>query len=248
MGLLSKLKEANKAVEIEEATDSLGGSIIESGLYNATIKVAYHKLADSGANAIVFQFALDNGREFTSTEFITSGKEKGCKHYYTDKNGNNKFLPGFTVAEDIAQFAADNSIFDLDAEEKVLPIYNYELKKDVPTQVNVYTCLAGKKVQLGILNKKENKSVKGNDGSYVKTADTRNVNEINKVFNEDGFTQSELRAHLDAPVFKNKWTDKYAGQEIDRVDTSIKGGSAAGASKGKAAAAIEEADDIFSED
>lgn len=245
MGLLSKLKQDTNSIEVKGEIDSLGGSVIDSDAYAATITLAYHKIADSGANGVIFEFSYADGKTYKSAEYITSGTTKGCKPYWTNQKGENTYLPGYIVAEAISQLTLGQGILDLESEEKIVPIYDYDLKKEVPTPVQVFVELLGKKVTLGITKKTENKSVKGNDGKYVKIAETRDVNEINKVFNEDGLTGTEVTAGLTEPVFLNKWLDKFKGQTVNRVDTSIE--ASAGGSGKDMKAAIKTNTDIFSD-
>ena len=220
MGLLSKLKENAPAKEIQGETDRIGGSVLDSDLYPFIIEMAYHKESDKGSHALALK--LKNGNlSYNPTVYFTSGTAKGCKHYY-EANGEQRYLPGYIVAEAIAQLTCGQGIFDLDAEEKHINLYNFEQKRELPTAVNVFTDLIGKKVILGIHKKVENKSVANQNGEYVKTADTREVNEIDKVFNEEGFTTPELKANATEPAYMNVWVDKYKGQDIDRTNKALK--------------------------
>jgi hypothetical protein len=244
MGLLSKLKQDTNSLEIAQEKDTLGGmTVFDSDAYPAVIKLAYHTVSpNTGANAVSFKFQLEDGREYSTTEYITSGTAKGGKHYYTTSKGENRFLPGFTVADNIAQLTVGESILDLDAEEKVVKIYDYDAKAEVPKSVPMFMDIIGKKVTLGLIKKRENKNVKSNTGAYVPTAETREVNEIQKVFSEDGLTTSEVKAGVTEPTFLKRWADKYKGQVIDRSDPNI---APAANTNSVMKAAMSNAKDIF---
>lgn len=232
MGLLSKLKE-NTPKEIAGETDRMGGSALATDVYPFTIEMAYHKQSALGAHAIALK--LKNGNlTFNPTVYFTSGHAKGGLHYF-EYQGEQRFLPGFITAEAIAQLTCGMGIFDLDAEEKHIPIWNFEQKKELPTAVNVFTDLLGKRVMLGVHKKAENKSVKNQDGVYVKTAEVREVNEIDKVFNEEGFTTTEMKAGAAEPKYLDFWLDKFKGQVINKVDADIKAAPTTGATASGAA-------------
>ena len=224
MSLLAKhrAKQAAAKVEIAENKDVLGGAKgpLKSDAYKMKVESAFIKEAASGAMGIVMEFSGEDGIKFRNTQYATSGTKKGGNHYWTDKDGVNHELPGFTVVNEICKYTTGKGLFDLEEENVVIPLYNFEQRAELPTEVPMLTDLIGMEVVLGIQEIIENKSVKGNNG-YVKTAETRKINEVNKVFNEDGFTATELKAGLEEPVFINAWLDKNKDVLIDKVDKNI---------------------------
>jgi hypothetical protein len=237
MSLLAKLKAAqDTTVEVQSGEkDTLGGSRIwDTDGYKVTIELAYMTVAASGANAVNFRFKNADGQELRITEYITSGTAKGAKTYYMSKQGDAVELPGFVTANAIAMATTGKSILEQDDEERVIPLYNYDLKAEVGTPVAVIPDLIGQQVVLGLHKCTVSKNVKGNDGKYVPTAETREENQINKVFNEDGLTSTEVKAGLTEPTFLNGWLDKFKGIVLDRTDKNAPKASAAPAAGGAA--------------
>lgn len=233
MSLLAKYRDQAKAATVEKEKDSLGGSVLESAVYPMTIKMAYLKTADSGATGLVLKFAYAGDKEFRTTEWPISGNAKGNKHYY-ERNGKNNPLPGFTIADDLCMAATGKGFFEQEDESKPVPIYNFESGGDVLTEVPVLTDLIGANVKLGIRKVIEDKNVKDNMGNYVPSGQTRELNEISKVFTEDGLTSSEV-ADGNPAEFITKWEARNNGAVIDK---SGKSGKPSAATSGGIAAKL----------
>ena len=216
---------------LEKSEDRLGGSgfgAVETDLYKAVIKAMYAGVSGSGAQNVTVIATLENGKEYRETVYVT------------DRNGNNWFhpkkgdgsrntalknpLPGFTVIDDICMCTTEKPLCDQDFEEKVFNVYDFEAKKELPKNVQMATDVIGKTVTLAIQKSIENKSVKDGD-KYVPTADTREVNNIEKVIHtESGFTYAEVRESAEEPKFAAEWLEKNKGQTRDK--RSIKDGAA----------------------
>lgn len=239
MSLLKRVAELSAGVnDIEEAGDVLGGGFgpIVAGVYDATISMAYAKEADSGAIGVHFQFKLDNGNDYREAVYITSGKAKGCKNYY-EKDGVKHYLPGYNIANAIALLSIGKEITDIDTETKTISVYNADAKAEVPTPSEVLVELLNQPIKLAILHNLEVKQTKvGSD--YVDTDETRETNNIDKVFrSDDDMTVSEVRAgNTGKGIFVEAWAERNAGKVRDK--TKGKGtGSTGGAPKASAPAA-----------
>lgn len=230
MSLFANIEESN---DIKESGDVLGGGAVrDSGIVDFTVKNAYVQPAASGAIGVVLTLVDDNGVELRSTEYITSGREKGGKNFY-ERNGEKHFLPGFTLINDLALLTTGQSLTALEPqiEEKVVPIYNFEAQKEVPTKVPVIMPLIGQKVKAGVLRVTEDKSKKADDGKYYPTGETREKNELNKLFHaETGMTVTEYKAKAEEASFMQAWADKNTGRVVDK--TSKDGAKAPAAMKG----------------
>lgn len=236
MSLFKNLKSEG----LEESKDVLGGGGFtrETDIYNFKIKVAYAGASDKGAQFI--QLVLDDGKEYRETVYITN--KKGENFYMAkDKDGKESGkkapLPGFTLIDDICQIVASKPLCEMDTEEKVVQVYDFDAKKDLPKAVQVLTDLTGGSISLAIQKSIEDKKKKeGND--YVPTGETRDVNNAEKAFDtESKYTVNEARQELEAPVFWDAWLEKNKGKTKDKTDKS--GGKqgapgAAGAPKGSA--------------
>lgn len=226
MSLFANIEETK---DINDQGDVLGGGgTRESGIYPFTVKMAYVQPAKSGAIGVHLTLEDDKGQELRRTEYITSGTAKGGKNYY-ERNGQKNYLPGFLLINDLALLITGHGLTDLEAEieEKLVPIYNFESQKEIPTKVPVLIPLLNKPIKAGVLKVIEDKRTKGDDGEYVPTGETREVNEINKFFHaESGMTVTELKANADEAVFIQQWDEKRSGQTIDKT-TKVSGKSGA---------------------
>jgi hypothetical protein len=210
MSLFSKLTTSN---EIQEDKDVLGGSKFQpwdSNAYDTVISLAYVDESKGGALSVNFTFNTPEGKELRQSIYITSGKDKGQLNYYTDKEGNKKYLPGFTVVNDICLLALGSELSEVETETKTISLYNYDAKKEVPTKKEVLVDLLGKDITLGILQVIQDK--------YNKPDETVTVNEISKVFRtEDKFTVNEIKASESEAKFYSLWVEKNAGKTVNKA-------------------------------
>lgn len=198
--------------------DVLGGgySLPESGLYNATVKVAYATTAASGAVAINIVLTLENGTEVREALWVRSGTAKGGANFYVDKQGNKKFLPGYATANTLCEVVAGKGLPAVTMEEKVLNLYSAEAGKEVPTKVPVVMDVVGQPLKVGLIRVLENKNIKDASGNYVPSAETRESVTIDKIFNTEGLTKTEKQAGETEPKFAAKWAEKWTGEVRDK--------------------------------
>lgn len=216
MGFMSNLKTDDS---IENEVDNLGGSgPVESGIYDATVSLAYVGTSEGGAMSVTVHLDVGN-REVRETYWVQSGNSKGNKNYYTNSNGEKKYLPGFTTMNSLSLLTVGKELADLEPEKKVIKLYNYDAKAEVPTEVMVLTELMGKQIIAGILKQTEDKQAKGDDGAYHATGETRDVNVVDKYFRaKDRMTTAEIRAGSTEPAFIESWSTKWTGITRDRTD------------------------------
>jgi len=229
---------ANVSVDdnVQNETDSVGsGGVWESDLYPVTIDMAYLEKKQSGAVFLNVVLKDDNGRENREGLCILSGDKKGNKNYYENKQGERHYLPGFNVARSLALLTTGKELDKLATDVKTIKVYNFEAKKDMPTDVEVVEDLLGQRVVAGVLKKIVDKNQKGDDGQYHPTGETREINEIDKIFRErDMMTVNEILAQETEAAFHNTWKDKFAGKTINRASAA---NDANGASQGAPKAA-----------
>ena len=224
MSLLSSLS-TDAAIATEK--DSVGGSggPLESGLYNATVAMAHINKSAGGALGLVLTLKTADGKEVRQTLWMTSGTAKGCKNYYEDKQGAKQYLPGFTHANALCLLTVGKEISQLDTETKVINLYSYEAKAEVPTKVEVVMDLLGQEIIVGLIKQTVDKTQKDeNTGMYVATGETRDENEIDKFFRaKDRMTTAEIRAQAEEAVFINSWETKWSGKTKDRAKGAAAG-------------------------
>jgi hypothetical protein len=228
---MGKLFSKLSTEELETPEDRLGGSAfdpIPSGIYDATIKLAYvGKASASESTSITLQLDV-KGKEVRETVWITN--REGDNFYY-DKNDKSKKipLPGFTLIDDLCLLTTGEGLAEQDTTEKTIKIYDPVERKELPKPVPVLTALLGEKVKVAILREVVDKQKKDDSGKYVNTGETRTQNTIDKVFHiETGRTVNEYRHEVESPEFMTAWDERNTGKDRNRS----KGLSAAGGTTG----------------
>lgn len=204
---------------IQEDKDVLGGTggALESNAYEFAIDMAYFDEAKSGAISVTMHFVTPDKRTLRITEYVTSGKAKGQKNYYETKQGERRYLPGFTTINNICLLTVGEELGDLDAEEKLVKIWDFEQRKEVPTPKQVIMGLIGQRITLGVLKTIQDITAKTDGGEYEPTGYTRIQNEVSKAFrSDDNLTVAEIKAEATESVFYNQWIEKYADVTIDK--------------------------------
>lgn len=209
--------------DIKDEVDSIGSSgPLESGLYEHTVKMAYMGESKGGAINMTLHLADPNGRELRTTVYLTSGKAKGQLNYYVDKRTKQKsYLPGFNIADSLCLLTVGKHIAELATEAKLVGIYNFDTRKEEPTQVPVVMDLLGKSIITGVIkqtvDKNKNVAAEGEAPDYQPTGETRDENEIDKFFRaSDGLTTAEIRAKTTVAAFKETWAAKWTGNTRDK--------------------------------
>ena len=231
MSLLSTL---TSDASIANEKDSVGGGgVLDSGLYPATVTLAYAQKSEGGALGLVLQAKTNQGRDIRQTLWMTSGTAKGCKNYY-EKDGVKNYLPGYVAANALALLTTGKEISELDTETKVVNVYNKDAQAEVPTKVEAIVDLMGQEILIGVIKQTVDKTQKTDAGTYVPTGETRDENEIDKFFRaSDRKTTAEIRAQAEEAAFADVWEKKWAGVTKDRAS---KGAGVAGVPKLGAAA------------
>ena len=209
---------------MEAPKDTLGGfSLFNSGLYEAVIKLAYlGKSANSEAQSITFHFDI-GGRDFRSTQWVTNKANQN----YSEKDGVKKPMLGYVIADDICLLATGYALPQQTMEEKTVPLYDFDAKENRPQNVKVITSILEKKVILGIHNAEVDVTKKNEStGKYDPTGETKNENQIDKVFHADAKkTTAEFREGKEA-AFYDMWDAKWTGKINERAKHKGKGGQA----------------------
>lgn len=215
---MSLLKTLTTDENIATERDSVGGNgPLDSGLYAAKVALAYVTQSQGGATGLVLNLKTNEGREIRQTLWMTSGTAKGGKNYYEDKNGQKQYLPGFNHANSLSLLTVGKEISDLDTETKVVNVYSAEAKAEVPTKVEMVMDLLGQEILVGLIKQTVDKTQKNDAGVYVPTGETREENEIDKLFRaKDRMTTAEIRAQAEEAKFADTWSEKWTGKTRDR--------------------------------
>ena len=223
MGIFDGLVEDDS---IQEDTDFVGGfQVLDSGVYDATIDMAYVDKSSGGALNVNFVFKTQDGKELKQTIYVSSGDKKGNLNYYIDKKGNKNFLTGYNLVKAITLLTIGKELSAVDTEVKTLNIYDYTAKKEIPQKKEVIMELLGQDITLGVLKVIENKNTKNAQGIYVPSAETRTFNEVDKIFRtKDRLTVAEIKAEATEPGFINTWSEKNTGKVRDK-SKAVSGGN-----------------------
>lgn len=226
---------------LEQVGDRLGGGgVLDSDLYTGTVKLAYAGKAASGAQSVTVVIDF-GGREYREAFWITN---KAGQNFYADKNDPKKKqpLPGFTSVDDLCLLTTGLPLEDQDVEDKVIKIYDFEQKKDLPTNVPVLVQVIGKPISAAILKQVVDKQKKDDRGEYRNTGETREENIVDKFFHADSArTVSEIRDGKETGIFAGRWVEKNKGTVRNKAKGSegkagVPGGGTSGFTPGAGAA------------
>lgn len=249
-------KEYNAENAVEKDVVGGGFKALTSAVYQFEILLAYFSKSKGGAKAVNLE--LKNTATNTKHRFTVyvSNKEGSIK--YKDKNtGELKYLPGFQSMDSLCLLAAGKPLVTLQeaAETKTINLYNYDQKKEVPTDVPMLMPLLGKMIKAGVLEVIENKKVKNQStGQFEPTNEKRNLNELDKFFRDrDDMTVGEIMAKKAEPTFIKEWKEKWDGKPNDKFkavaengNAGIPGGAfAGGATAGEPSSTTADQSDLF---
>jgi hypothetical protein len=233
---------------IADEKDSVGGGgVLESGIYACQIAMAYLSKASSGALGLVLTLKTESGKDVKQTLWMTSGTAKGGKNYY-EKDGEKHYLPGFLHANSLALLTVGKEISALETETKVVNVYSAEAKAEVPTKVEVLMDLLGKEIIAGLIKQTVDKTKKNEAGVYEPTGETRDENDIDKLFRaSDRMTTAEIRAQAESATFIDTWSAKWTGQTKNKAKGASGTAGAPKAAAGAPAAAKKPTTSLFAQ-
>lgn len=219
MSLFEKLTTTG----LEAATDSLGGRpVLDTDIYDGTIKAAYVITSAGGAMGITLIAQLGN-TEYQETVYIT---DKTGKNYYVSQGDPAKKnpLPGFTLINDLCLIATGAPLSEQAHDTKVVKKYDSDAKKELPTEVPMLIDLLDTDITFAIRKQISDKMKKEGD-EYVSTGETREENVIEKVFHPTmHITVSEATKEVTEPVFYTAWLEKNKGTVKDKTSKDKSGG------------------------
>lgn len=227
------------SIEVEDDKDVLGGGgfLVESGVYDTVIDMAYLDKSVGGATSFNAVFKTKEGATIKQTIYITNKKGENT---YLEKDrktkeltGKSRYMPGFTIVNAICTLAIGKEISDAadESEIKTIMVFDFKQMKEIPQEKQVLTSLIGQKVTLGIFKQIVDKTADDGNGNWLPTGETKEENEIKKVFRtSDGLTTVEVTAEASEPSFKKAWEEKNTGVTVNK-SKGASTGSTAGAPK-----------------
>lgn len=212
----------------EEVTDRLGGfQPFDTDVYAGNIKAMYAGQSDKGARNVTVIADL-GGREYRETIYITN--KKGENWFKNKQDPSKKVsLPGFVTIDDICLIATGKPLNEQATEEKVVMVWDRDAGKEIPKTVPMLVDCLNQPIKLGIVRQLENKNESDGNGGYTPTADTREVNFIEKVFHpEMNMTVVEAKNGADSATFHDAWLERNKGQVKDKREIKDGEGGNAG--------------------
>lgn len=203
---------------LEDAGDVLGGGgLLESGAYDGTVKLAFAGTSSSSSARSITVHIDVAGREVRETFWITN---RSGENFYTDKKDPSKRrpLPGYAMVDDLCLLTTGLPLTEQPVEDKVVRLYDFEAKREVPQNVPILIDVIGKPITVGLLKQTVDKQQKDSAGNYVATGETRDENVADKFFHtESRRTVTEIREGLETAAFYPKWVEKNAGKTRNRA-------------------------------
>lgn len=203
---------------LEQERDVLGGGgTVESGIYDAIIKLAFAKKSGSSdAQGVEYHLELKTPTGgtfiFRETQWVTN---RDGVHTYNDKNDPTKkhLLPGYIMVDALCLLSTGYPLAEQEMAEKVVNLYDYDAKKELPKSVPVLTDLIGKEITVAVIKQTVDQTTKNGAGDYIPNGKTRDENVADKFFHtESKRTTSEIRAGLEDPIFYTAWEEKNKGK------------------------------------
>lgn len=229
---------------VESSGDFIGGGgRLQSDVYEATIKVAYAGKSAAGARSVTILLDV-NGAEHRFTEYVTN---RNGQTYY-ERNGKKHALAGFQTINELCVITTGSPLKEQAIANKMVKIYDFDEKKEVPTEVPVLTDLTNKSVLVAISLVEENKNIKNDQGVYVPTDEVVERNEISKFFHpKKRITLSEAEKSISEPTFLPLWLEKNKGKTRNKVKTDgvVRAGSPRSSGGGTSSAGAEKAKNLF---
>ena len=185
-------------VKKEEAKDTLAGSFVwDTGVYHAKITKAYLGKSSGGAYNVTIELTDDKDRKLELVEYVTN--REGV-NFFVNKKGEKQLLPGMAKMNALAETLTGKEIGELETETKLVEQYDSTAKKRIPKETPVLVELLGKEGYFGI--------IKVIDFKNKEKTETKEKNELDKVFNEDKLTLAEIKAGNTEPEFFDKYVEK----------------------------------------
>lgn len=204
---------------LAEKEDRIGGArVLNTEIYEGTIKMAYAQKSSGGALGITLIIMI-NGNELNTTQYVT---DKNGNNFFHPKDKNNQPnlnmknpLPGFTVIDDLCLVTTGAPLKDQDTEQKTVRIYNFDEKKELPTVVDAMTGLIGTTAYFAMFKDLVNIEERDSNNMYQVTNKTREQNEIVKVCHFPSkvtVKEAQIAAENSAeaePIWFDEWRNKW---------------------------------------
>ncbi len=161
--------------------DYVGKKIFDTDIYKAKIKMAYIGKSQSSEAKNITLILDINEQELIQAVWVSNKEDKVT---YINKNTKEtQNIPGYNQINSLCLLVAGCNLPDMETEEKIVNIYDFEQKKQIPQSVECLITLHEEYIQIAVENRIIDKTVKNDStGEYEPNGETRNINEIVKYF------------------------------------------------------------------
>ena len=214
-------------IKLKETSLGGGSYLWDSGVYATIVDMAYFDQSKGGAHSLNVTLLNEDGKKLKQTIWFTNRKEEV---HYVNQKGEKDYLPGYDLANNLSLIITSDDIneaFDK-SEKKMVNVYDFNVRKEVPTEKSVATSLLGKQVKVAVLKQVVNKRVNDGSGTYVDSAETRDENEIKEFyFHDTDLTVVEKAKDAKEALMMPKWSDRNTGITLNKVK-AVTGAAASG--------------------
>ena len=216
-------------IKLKETSLGGGSYLWDSNVYTTTVDMAYFDQSQGGAHSLNLTLLNDKGKKLKQTIWFTNRKEEV---HYVNQKGEKDYLPGYNLANNLSLIITGedvNEAFDK-SEKKMVNVYDFNARKDMPTEKSVATTLLGKQIKVAILKQTVNKRVNDGTGKYVESAETKDENDIKEFYFADSdLTVVEKSKDATEALMMPKWAERNAGKTLNRVKDVASGTTATAA-------------------
>jgi hypothetical protein len=205
-----------------------GSRVTETGEYTIIIEKAYVDTADSGALNFIFEGKTESGEVLRHNDYIVAG----------DAKGNKAIVSTFPKYNSLAKLIAGKELISLVPVEAEIMVYDFDLKKEVPTKKKIIKELIGKPITVLMTKKREFKQAKNEKtNQYEDTEETRDSLELNCFVDPVSKKTLAEKSSGDSAEFIKKWLEKNTSDYfIDKTNGATpKPKAAAGSNAGQTA-------------
>lgn len=234
--------------DVESNEDFLPGDFTkDTGMYPMKVDMAFMGKSDGGAvNVTLWLKEIGGNGGHRETFYVTS--KAGSNTYVDKRSGKKRLLPGMEGMNQLSIITAGKKLAAQTAEEKLVKIYNFQEKKDLPTKVEVLTEMLGAEVLVALTKKRENKRKKVGD-EYINTNEEQVSNIVSKFLYPNGLTVAEHIAGQAETTYRDGWVKKFGPDYVqDRFKPVAPGAGVEAASAAAAGVNAGKVDDLFSDD
>lgn len=188
--------------------DNSGSFVLNTGIYKATVKS--HYLTNNAKNAVEAHLTLDiNGGDHNFTIALTWDGDNSkigsiVKDFKTKQGGVfKKVKPGYVTLNSLTKITMGKSLKEVSQVKKMVEVQNWETKNKEKKQAYVIEGLDGVKFNVGIIHKQ-----------YESQGKLKDTNAIDKIYNENNQTLSEIENNAPS-TYAKKFMSEKAGKIFD---------------------------------